>query len=98
MATIGTNSFTSYILTDREQLEGILLTLAQKQVLQTQRAIIAEEKLALEFDPEHPLLFQQQEAFKRGQLEFVTYLLEASDAAELELSTGKFNSTDNSEE
>lgn len=94
MATQIVNSFTSYDFTDKEQLEGMLLTSLQKQVIQNERARIAEEKLALEFDPAEPNLFLQAEAYKRGQLELIAWLLASSDAAELALVQGtKFEST-----
>lgn len=82
MASKTTNIFTTFALTDRETLQGQILSLPQKMFIQNERARLAEEKLVLEFDPEHPLLFQQAESYKRGQLEILTYLLELSDAAE----------------
>lgn len=99
MGTQATNSFTSYELTDKEQLEGTILSSLQKQVMQTQRSQIAEEKLGLEFDTSNPAAFTQQEAYKRGQLDILTYLLDASDAAELALVHGnKLNSTESLED
>lgn len=83
MATMIVNSFTTYELTEEEELHGTILTTAQEQVLQNKRAMIAEEKLALEFDPERPKDFIQQDAYKKGQLDLITYLLDASEAAKV---------------
>jgi len=82
------NTFTTYEFTDKEELQGQILTTLQKQNIQNQRARVAEEKLALDFDTSKPEVFTQQEAYKRGQLEVLTWLLEASDAAELALVNG----------
>lgn len=85
MSQLIRNSFSSYLLTDKEALQGAIFTITQKQVLQNQLAISCEEKIFLEFDPEHPLLFTQEEAFKRGQIELIQYLLATSETAEEEL-------------
>lgn len=82
------NTFTSYEMTDKEQIESLILTTLQKQQIQTHRAQLAEKKLALEFDPAEPQLFMQQEAYTRGQLDLLTYMLEASEAAEIALVNG----------
>jgi len=85
MATLALNLFTSWDLTTKEYLIGSILQLAQQQVIQNQIALLAEEKDALLLDPEHPLLFMQAEAEKRGQIASLRYLLDSSDAAEIQL-------------
>lgn len=82
MSHLTLNSFSSYHLTDDETTLGSVLTLTQKQVLQNQLATCAEEKLALVFDTEKPQEFVQQEAFKRGQIEMLSYILDCSATAE----------------
>lgn len=84
MATIIPNTFTSYQLSDEEVSQGTMLTIVQKQVLSNRQANIAEEKLRLEIDPEHPLAFIQQEAYLKGQLELLDYILEDSATMEEE--------------
>ena len=77
------NSFTSYELTDKEALQSSVFTFLQLQNLQNQLAACAEEKLNLEFDTEHPNEFVQQEAYKRGQIELLKFLIDSSaDAAD----------------
>ena len=78
MSTIIPNTFTSYELSEKEELQGSILTGLQIQVLQNALSATAEEKLALEFDPEHPQLFIQQEAYKKGQIELYTFLIDKS--------------------
>lgn len=78
MAVLIENSFSSYALTEDEERQGSLLTITQKQFLQNQVALCAEEKIALEFDPSEPNLFLQAEAYKKGQIDAYKYLLECS--------------------
>jgi len=85
MATIIPNTFTSYELTDTEALQGAIFTITQIQALQNQLSAIAEEKLNMEFDPEAAQLFMQNEAYKRGQMELLQFLIDNSKAAEEEL-------------
>lgn len=48
---------------------------------------IAVEKSLLILDPEKPLLFMQQEAFMKGKIELITYLIENSAAATEQLNS-----------
>jgi len=48
------------------------------------QATAAEQKLALKFDPSNPQAFIQEEAYLSGQLELLTFLLDARDSAALE--------------
>ena len=79
------NSFTVYDLTDKDALQGTVLTTLQRQVIQNMLAANAEEKLRLEYDPEKQLDFVQQEAYKRGQIDLLSYILDASTIAVDEL-------------
>jgi hypothetical protein len=79
MAEIIPNSFTSYILTDAEMVQGSILNSLQMQVLQNRLAIIAEAKLHLRLDPDNVTVFAQELAYKQGQLDLLTELLEVSD-------------------
>lgn len=81
MADLIANSFTTYQLTDEEMIVGSILTIAQKQVLQNMLSVSAEEKIVLEYDVKCPETFIQQEAYKRGQIELLQYILDQSDAA-----------------
>lgn len=84
------NSFTSYELTVKEQLLGSVLSSPQKLVIQNERAIVAEEKIALEYDPNNPGNYTQNEAYLRGKLDILSYLLELSDTAEAELANPEY--------
>ncbi len=81
MAQIRSNIFTSYDLTDEEQLSGTVLTVSQKQVLQNMLSDVAEAQLYLEIDVAKPHEYIQQNAYKQGQIELLSYLLEASNSA-----------------
>jgi len=82
MAIIIPNDFTSYQLTEQEELEGSILTITQKQVIQNHLSAAAHEKNALEYDPENPQRFVQQEASLKGQLDAYHFILASSEAAE----------------
>ena len=81
MATIVPNVFTSYVLTEQEQIEGSILTIAQKEVIQNRLSDTAAEKLALPFDPSNPMEFAQEEAYKRGHIDALQFILDVSEAA-----------------
>ena len=49
--------------------------------MQNRLAVVAEEKIGLEFDTAKPEEFIQQEAYKRGQVELYQYLLDESDSS-----------------
>lgn len=99
MSTETKNTFSSYELQDKEQLQGLLLTSLQRQVIHNMRTGIAEEKLVLTYDPKEPQTFVQQEAYLRGQLDAFTYLLDSAISAEETLATNpNFSSTTSSEE
>lgn len=83
MAQLIQNSFSSYELTIEEELQGSILTITQLQVLQNQLAFIVEEKINIEFDPapDKVLEFVQQEAYKKGQMELLQYIISNSEVA-----------------
>lgn len=80
-----TNTFSTFHLTEEQQLQSAILTDLQRCHLQNQLAAIAEEKIRLEYDPANPETFIQQEAYKRGQLDILSYLLELSETANNEV-------------
>ena len=82
MGMLAPTSFTSYTLTEQELLEGAILNVAQKQVIHTERALIAEQILTLAYDPAKPLEFVQQDSYLKGQLSIYSTLLERSEEAE----------------
>ena len=81
MAELIPNEFTSYKLTEQEELEGSILTITQKHVLHNLLSIYAMEKNTIEYDPEKTMEFVQQEAYKRGQMEAMRHVLAMSEAA-----------------
>jgi hypothetical protein len=86
MATLNqSNQFQSWNLTPEEYLQGGMLTLTQKQVIQNQIASLATQKINLSYTPAEPLVFAQQEAYLRGQIDALNYLLTLSEEAERQL-------------
>lgn len=91
MAELVPHSFNRYQLTPRESLESLILTPLQKMGIQNQIAQISDELLTLDFDPEKPKTFVQDQAYKRGQLEILRYQLIASQESESQLANFSFN-------
>lgn len=83
------NPFQSWVLSNKETLQGQVLTTLQKQVIQNEIASLANERISVKFDPEHPMLFQQRDAELQGQIGILSYLLEMSNAAETALNDGR---------
>lgn len=85
MATLKTNTFTAYEFSDRELLSGSILSGEQKNVIQNELANIAEQRLNIDYDPEKPLAFVQQEAFLKGQISILRVMLLRSEECEMQL-------------
>jgi hypothetical protein len=85
MSTQITNTFTTFELSDKEALQSAIFTTLQLQNLQNQLANAAESRLALEFDANNPSDFLQQEAFLKGQIELLKFLIDGSAMATEEL-------------
>ena len=77
------NKYTSYQLTDDEEIRGSILMYEQKMVIQNKLSEAALAKSVLKLDPEHPLPYAQQEAFLAGQIEILEYQLDNSDSMEM---------------
>jgi hypothetical protein len=75
---IKVSTFTSYLLSNEDQLQGQIFSVLQEAVLQNMLVDLAEEKLNLKYDPEHPLIFLQREAELQGQIGLVSFIIELS--------------------
>lgn len=78
MAAILPTSLTKYSLSEAEYKAGSMFTLAQHQVIQNLIAEASEEKVALKYDPNNPVLFAQREAELQGKIGILKFLLENS--------------------
>lgn len=76
-----TNLFTSYQLTQEEEIQGQSLNYLQIASIRNQIAALAEQKVALKYDPDKPLEFVQREAELQGSISALTYLVSLSDVA-----------------
>jgi hypothetical protein len=68
-------SFVAYKFTAEELKAVRMISPEHKMYLQTLLADAAESKLNLTLDPYKPLLFTQQEAYIRGQMDILSMLL-----------------------
>ena len=82
MATLQINSFSQYILTEEETVSGSVLSADQKRVMQNLIAESAEESLNLTYNSTDPIKYAQQEAYLKGKMDILKWLIEASDAYE----------------
>ena len=80
MAHLVPNSFSTFQLDEDEVLQGSMFTISQLQVLQNNLASYAEERLAQEYNPASPMQFIQQEAFNKGAMAALSFLIENSNA------------------
>lgn len=87
MATSVLNTFSSFSLSRREVLAGSVLTEDQANLMQNELSQIAEQRLALDFDPANSLIYAQNEAFLKGQMSVYRVLLDRSKESEKLLQT-----------
>lgn len=85
MSQVITTSFTKYQQTTQEQLAGMSLNTEQVQFIQTQLAMLAEQRLALVPDPNNYAVFIQEEANLKGQMQFAQWLLDCSQESQQQL-------------
>ncbi len=93
MAVLIPNQFSTYQLNDEEAVQGSILTITQRQVMQNHLAGIAAEKNAAAYDTDNELKSIQDEAYNRGQIDLCMYFLDQSEAA-IETLTAKENPTE----
>lgn len=89
--------FTTYILTEEEELRGCILSLEQQWMLQNKMSEAALAKSALKLDPNNTLPFVQQESFLAGQVELCEFFLDNSEAATIALTSLTMGTNDNEE-
>ncbi len=73
------NTYSSYQLTEMEELVGSTFNPEQTYVLRNHLSQAALAKLNLVFDPSNPLEFTQQNAYQEGRISLLVHLLEVSD-------------------
>lgn len=88
MATLDPNNpFQSFILTDKERLQGSLLNYLQIACIKNQIATLAMERINLSFAPEN----MQRDAELKGHIGALQYLLTLHEAAEKEIQEASSN-------
>lgn len=79
MALLKQNKFTSWTLTPEEEISGSILSPLQILVLQNKLSEVATQLLNLEYDPNNPQKFLQDEAFLTGQMQTIEWLIDLSE-------------------
>jgi len=72
------SSFIRYEMSPAELKAGAQFTVEQRALIQNQISELAEEKIALKYDPVNPQQFLQREAELTGQIGILKYLLDLS--------------------
>ena len=85
MAQPLTNKFSTYYLTAGEEELGTVLNYEQRCVIRNKLAAIAEVRLNLVMDTANVSNFIQSEAYLKGQLDTLQWLLDTSDEMEGQL-------------
>lgn len=75
MARPEINSFSAFVLSSAELLQGSILTSDQLKVIQNDLAAVAELRLNIDLDPKNIVAFAQHEAFLKGQMAAYRYIL-----------------------
>lgn len=75
------HAFNRYEMTEEESKGGHLLTLSNQAVIQNLIAEKSEAKLSLQLDPANINLYIQEEAYLKGQIEILQFLLNMADYA-----------------
>ena len=81
------NSFTSYEFSEEEVTQACYLPELTKMYFESLRSRYSEEKLHLDYNPDSPLKFMQQEAELKGQLLLLDLILANHEEAVQKLST-----------
>lgn len=79
------HTFNKYEMTEEESQRGNILTLSNQAVIQNLIAEKAEAKLSLQLDPANFNAYIQEEAYLKGQIEILQFLLNMSAYAESNL-------------
>ena len=79
------SQFSTFHLTEDEQLNGSILTETQKAVLINWRTQLATVQLATKINVNNITESVQDESYRRGQIDLITCMLETADVALEEL-------------
>lgn len=87
MATIKEQIYTAWEFTDDEEPLAKVFTDLQYKHIQTELAIVANQKALLAYDPTTPQAFTMESEYMRGQIDAFRLLLGMSDAKKTALQT-----------
>jgi hypothetical protein len=85
MATLRTNQFSSYSMSEDEYHSGRILNDIQKMVIQNRLSEAAFEKTQLTYDLTNPTACLQREAELQGRMLCLQQILDESDSSEIEM-------------
>jgi len=85
MATPQQTPFTSWKLSSQEETQGSIFSQLQKQVLQNELSVAAEQIISLKFDPLNPVAIALDQAALQARVEFLQFILSRSEESELHL-------------
>lgn len=85
MPTLNPSPFCTWELSERESIEGQILSFNQRCVIQNHIATAAKEKIELTYTHKEATQYWQREAELQGTILTLQHLLQCSEAAVLEL-------------
>jgi hypothetical protein len=77
MPQLSANPFAGYTFTEEELQAAAQFSMTQQMYIQNLISLAACEKIATQPDPSNMGVWFQKEAYLRGQIDILTYLLEA---------------------
>jgi hypothetical protein len=83
MATLKESKFTSWELTDEEEIQASVLSSMNIILIQNDLNMAAEQAVNLEFTPEDTMKYLKQKSYLDAQIQTFEYLIRRSREAEL---------------
>lgn len=88
MSTLIPGKFSNYKHNTREQIQGGALTITQREVIQNDRALVAEQILSLVLDLNNPIETAKQDAYLKGQLAVYNFILDRDEESQSLINSG----------
>lgn len=88
MSTLLAGKFSSYQHNARELIQGGALTITQRETIQNDRALVAEQILSLVLDLNNPISCARDDAFLKGQLAVYNFILDRDEESQNLINSG----------
>lgn len=89
MSILLPGKFSTYAMNAREQIHGGALTITQRELIQNDRALVAESILSAVLDLSKPIETTQQDAYLKGQLAVYDFILNRDEESQSLINSGQ---------